>query len=276
MKKIVIKFLLPVLLSLGFVTSCKFEEETNILSAPSVDNTSTTSGGISIARERLNPTTESVLVYRINVTDAPTTEVHIGTLFPKNLSETLLIFNDQMVYSSKTYKYRYVYVEADSSRYTTEWTTELKVTDGWSTEDSLVYTIPEDTYLEFDPEDYTLKLVNAGNISYNTQGKSWLTNYKPALILKTTYKQLSFALLDRVYKGADPLELKAILPTDYYDTKIHCVGLVGRYPELNKNEKIERIYWTEPSVIKIMRSEMDITSDGFIVESVTSDGGIIY
>lgn len=275
MKKIFINSLLAAL-SFCFLSACKFEEDSKILSAPSVDNTSTTSGGISIARERLSATTESVLVYRINVTDSPTKEIHIGTLYPNNLAETLLIFNDQMVYSSKTYTYRYVYIEADKSIYSTEWSTALKVTDGWSTENSLTYTIPSTTHFEFDPADYTLKLIEAGNISFNPQGSSWLTNYSPAIILKTAYNQLSFTLADRVYSGSDPLELKAILPTDFYDTKIYCSGIVGRYPEMNKNNKIERIYWTEPSPINLIRGETDITSTGFIVESVSSDGGILY
>lgn len=276
MKKIFIKALFITLLSLTFVTACKFEDEGNTISAPSVDNTSTPSGGISIARERLNSSTDSVLVYRLNVSDTPNVEVHIGTLYPKNISENLLIFNDQMVYASKTYKYRYVYIDSDKKRYSTEWSTALKVIDGKKTDESLVYTIPDETYFDLSPEDYTLKLMKADKIDFNSSKETWLDNYKPAVILKTAYNQLSFGLAERVFSGNDPLELKSILPADYYDTKVYCGGIVGRYQEVNKNNQIERIYWTEPSAIKVLKSGIDVTKTGFTLDSVSADSGIIY
>ena len=276
MKKIQIYFLLISIVSIFSISSCKFEEEGESLSAPSVDNTSTTSGGISIARERLSSSVESVLVYRINVSDNPNVEVHIGTLYPKNITENLLIFNDQMVYASKTYKYRYVYIESDKKRYSTEWSTALKVIDGKKTEESLVYTIPDETYFDYSPKSNTLSLTNADKIVFNKDDDTWLSNYLPAVILKTAYNQLSFTLEDRVYSGSNPLELKSVLPTDYYDTKIYCGGIVGRYKEINKNNQIERIYWTEPSVIKVMRNGVDITTTGFTIDPVSSEGGIIY
>lgn len=276
MKKIFIKALFITLLSLTFVTACKFEDEGDTISAPSVDNTSTPSGGISIARERLNSSTDSVLVYRINVSDTPNVEVHIGTLYPKNISENLLIFNDQMVYASKTYKYRYVYIDSDKKRYSTEWSTALKVIDGKKTDESLVYTIPDETYFDLSPEDYTLKLMEADKIDFNPSKETWLDNYKPAVILKTAYNQLSFGLAERVFSGNDPLELKSILPADYYDTKIYCGGIVGRYQDVNKNNQIERIYWTEPSAIKVLKSGIDVTKTGFTLDSVSADSGIIY
>lgn len=276
MKKIFIKALFITLLSLTFVTACKFEDEGDTISAPSVDNTSTPSGGISIARERLNSSTDSVLVYRINVSDTPNVEVHIGTLYPKNISENLLIFNDQMVYASKTYKYRYVYIDSDKKRYSTEWSTALKVIDGKKTDESLVYTIPDETYFDLSPEDYTLKLMEADKIDFNPSKETWLNNYKPAVILKTAYNQLSFGLAERVFSGNDPLELKSILPADYYDTKIYCGGIVGRYQDVNKNNQIERIYWTEPSAIKVLKSGIDVTKTGFTLDSVSADSGIIY
>lgn len=276
MKKIFIKALFITLLSLTFVTACKFEDEGNTISAPSVDNTSTPSGGISIARERLNSSTDSVLVYRLNVSDTPNVEVHIGTLYPKNISENLLIFNDQMVYASKTYKYRYVYIDSDKKRYSTEWSTALKVIDGKKTDESLVYTIPDETYFDLSPEDYTLKLMEADKIVPPDEDDTWLSQYKPAVILKTAYNQLSFGLAERVFSGNDPLELKSILPTDYYDTKVYCGGIVGRYQEVNKNNQIERIYWTEPSAIKVLKSGIDVTKTGFTLDSVSADSGIIY
>ena len=276
MKKIFIKALFITLLSLTFVTACKFEDEGNTISAPSVDNTSTPSGGISIARERLNSSTDSVLVYRLNVSDTPNVEVHIGTLYPKNISENLLIFNDQMVYASKTYKYRYVYIDSDKKRYSTEWSTALKVIDGKKTDESLVYTIPDETYFDLSPEDYTLKLIEADKIDFNSSQETWLDNYKPAVILKTAYNQLSFGLAERVFSGDDPLELKSILPADYYDTKVYCGGIVGRYQDVNKNNQIERIYWTEPSAIKVLKSGIDVTKTGFTLDSVSADSGIIY
>lgn len=276
MKKIFIKALFITLLSLTFVTACKFEDEGNTISAPSVDNTSTPSGGISIARERLNSSTDSVLVYRLNVSDTPNVEVHIGTLYPKNISENLLIFNDQMVYASKTYKYRYVYIDSDKKRYSTEWSTALKVIDGKKTDESLVYTIPDETYFDLSPEDYTLKLMEADKIDFNSSQETWLDNYKPAVILKTAYNQLSFGLAERVFSGNDPLELKSILPADYYDTKVYCGGIVGRYQDVNKNNQIERIYWTEPSAIKVLKSGIDVTKTGFTLDSVSADSGIIY
>ena len=276
MKKIFIKTLFITLLSLTFVTACKFEDEGNTISAPSVDNTSTPSGGISIARERLNSSTDSVLVYRLNVSDTPNVEVHIGTLYPKNISENLLIFNDQMVYASKTYKYRYVYIDSDKKRYSTEWSTALKVIDGKKTDESLVYTIPDETYFDLSPEDYTLKLMKADKIDFNSSQETWLDNYKPAVILKTAYNQLSFGLAERVFSGNDPLELKSILPADYYDTKVYCGGIVGRYQDVNKNNQIERIYWTEPSAIKVLKSGIDVTKTGFTLDSVSADSGIIY
>lgn len=276
MKKIFIKALFITLLSLTFVTACKFEDEGDTISAPSVDNTSTPSGGISIARERLNSSTDSVLVYRLNVSDTPNVEVHIGTLYPKNISENLLIFNDQMVYASKTYKYRYVYIDSDKKRYSTEWSTALKVIDGKKTDESLVYTIPDETYFDLSPEDYTLKLMEADKIVPPDEDDTWLSQYKPAVILKTAYNQLSFGLAERVFSGNDPLELKSILPADYYDTKVYCGGIVGRYQEVNKNNQIERIYWTEPSAIKVLKSGIDVTKTGFTLDSVSADSGIIY
>lgn len=276
MKKIFIKALFITLLSLTFVTACKFEDEGNTISAPSVDNTSTPSGGISIARERLNSSTDSVLVYRLNVSDTPNVEVHIGTLYPKNISENLLIFNDQMVYASKTYKYRYVYIDSDKKRYSTEWSTALKVIDGKKTDESLVYTIPDETYFDLSPEDYTLKLMEADKIVPPDEDDTWLSQYKPAVILKTAYNQLSFGLAERVFSGNDPLELKSILPADYYDTKVYCGGIVGRYQDVNKNNQIERIYWTEPSAIKVLKSGIDVTKTGFTLDSVSADSGIIY
>lgn len=276
MKKIFIKALFITLLSLTFVTACKFEDEGNTISAPSVDNTSTPSGGISIARERLNSSTDSVLVYRLNVSDTPNVEVHIGTLYPKNISENLLIFNDQMVYTSKTYKYRYVYIDSDKKRYSTEWSTALKVIDGKKTDESLVYTIPDETYFDLSPEDYTLKLMEADKIVPPDKDDTWLSQYKPAVILKTAYNQLSFGLADRVFSGDDPLELKSILPADYYDTKVYCGGIVGRYQDVNKNNQIERIYWTEPSAIKVLKNGIDVTKTGFTLDSVSADSGIIY
>lgn len=276
MKKIFIKALFITLLSLTFVTACKFEDEGNTISAPSVDNTSTPSGGISIARERLNSSTDSVLVYRLNVSDTPNVEVHIGTLYPKNISENLLIFNDQMVYNKKKYRYRYVYIDSDKKRYSTEWSTALNVIDGKKTDESLVYTIPDETYFDLSPEDYTLKLMEADKIDFNPSQETWLDNYKPAVILKTAYNQLSFGLAERVFSGNDPLELKSILPADYYDTKVYCGGIVGRYQEVNKNNQIERIYWTEPSAIKVLKSGIDVTKTGFTLDSVSADSGIIY
>lgn len=181
-----------------------------------------------------------------------------------------------MVYASKTYKYRYVYIDSDKKRYSTEWSTALKVIDGKKTDESLVYTIPDETYFDLSPEDYTLKLMEADKIDFNPSKETWLNNYKPAVILKTAYNQLSFGLAERVFSGNDPLELKSILPADYYDTKVYCGGIVGRYQDVNKNNQIERIYWTEPSAIKVLKSGIDVTKTGFTLDSVSADSGIIY
>ena len=290
MKKIFISSLLVLSFFLSLLASCKFEDESETLSAPSVDNTSTTAKGITVARERLNSSTESVLVYRINVDDPKAKEVHIGTLYPKILAEELLIFNDQMVHSSKTYKYRYVYVDSDSKRYYTEWSTALKVTDGQPAEKSLVYTVPSTVYFEYSPSDYTLKLTNAGDIKFNEQQESWLEKYNMSIVLRTSSNQLSFPLTEKMQdpSAPDPLSLKAIIPTNWYDTKIYVSGIVGRNEDKNKDSKVERVYWTElsPVTVKIIirdetdpsiiKSETDITERGFTVPSVTSDGGIIY
>lgn len=276
MKKYFIAPLFITLFSLCLVLACKFEDDTDVISAPSVDNTSTSSKGISIARERLSSSIESVLVYRINVTDSPDEQVHIGTLYPKNISESLLIFNDQMVYASKTYKYRYVYIDSDSKKYYTEWTTELKVTDGNSTETSLVYEIPSEVYFDYSQSEYTLTLIKASNIVFNASRDSWLANYEPAVILKANDTTLSFSLSDGMFDGTVPFGLKAVIPSDFYDTKIYCKGIVGHYQEYNKDNALERIYWTEPSTIKVQKSGTDITEAGFTIESVSGDGGIEY
>ena len=118
--------------------------------------------------------------------------------------------------------------------------------------------------------------MEADKIDFNPSQETWLDNYKPAVILKTAYNQLSFGLAERVFSGNDPLELKSILPADYYDTKIYCGGIVGRYQDVNKNNQIERIYWTEPSAIKVLKSGIDVTKTGFTLDSVSADSGIIY
>ncbi len=291
MKKIFISSLLVLSFFLSLLASCKFEDESETLSAPSVDNTSSPAKGITVARERLNSSTDSVLVYRINVDDPKAKEVHIGTLYPKILTEELLIFNDQMVHQQNHYKYRYVYVDSDSKRYYTEWSTTLKVIEGYSSETSLIYTVPSTVYFEYSPSDYTLKLTNAGDIIFNEGNKeSWLEKYNMSIVLKTSSNQLSFPLTEKMQdpSAPDPLSLKAIIPTNWYDTKIYVPGIVGRNEDKNNDSKVQRIFWTElsPVTVKIIirdetdpsiiKSETDITERGFTVPSVTSDGGIIY
>ena len=276
MKKL---FIFPLLISVLFfsvITACSFEDEDDSISAPSVDYSSTSTKGVTVVRERLNSSTESVLVYRINVSDAPSKEVHIGTLYPAHISESLLIFNDPLVYSSKTYKYRYVFVDTNSTKFYTNWSREIKVTNGQSTTIDLKYKIdPATQYLAYDQTEYTLKAAAALDPLDDTSF-DWLKNYIPSIILRTSGDQLSFRIKDNQFDGTESISLKEIIPRHFYDTPIYCGGIVGRYAVDNSDGQIERIYWTEPSEITVKKGSQDITARGFTIPSNSSDGGISY
>lgn len=257
--------------------SCSFaEDESEYLSAPTVATEKTV-----ISHTRRSSSDTAVYVYRINTT--PSVEdhnsYHIGTLYPQNTEKEILDFADTLAYIGQKYKYQLVFINSDGTKYPTEWTSEVTITDGLikTNTEHIKYEIPNTTYIAYKADDSTLK-IGGDSIDILGTGNSdpfeHQSEYIPTLILKTDSRSVSFELSDDQFSGTDNIPLIAILPDDFFDTKIECIGLVGKYIKTNdEGNKIIYINWTEPASIKTVYAEdTSIALKNFIVKSPAETG----
>ena len=233
--------------------SCSFaEDESEYLSAPSVALTGTT-----ITHTRYNSSNTEVYVYRINTSaTADHTAYHVGTLFPKTIAEDILSFTDYLSFTDQKYKYQFVFIDADDTKTSTYWSTEITGSLLRSKTPDVTYVIPDTCNIEYNSDDYSLKIVDTAGGTLapigdgNTDPFENQNKYVPALVLQTSDRSMAFELNDDQFEGTEKLFLTSILPVDFYDTEIKCVGLVGKYTQNNKDNNMECIYWSEPASIK--------------------------
>ncbi|EID84585.1 hypothetical protein MSI_19380 [Treponema sp. JC4] len=233
--------------------SCSFaEDESEYLSAPSVPLTGTT-----ITHTRYNSSNTEVYVYRINTSaTADHTAYHVGTLFPKTIAEDILNFTDYLSFTDQKYKYQFVFIDSDGTKTSTYWSSEITGSLLRSNTPEVTYVIPDTCNIEYDSADYSLKIVDTAGGTLapvgdgNTDPFEHQSEYEPAVVLQTSSRSMAFELNDDQFDGTEKLFLTSILPNDFYDTEIKCVGLVGKYTQNNKDNNMECIYWSEPASIK--------------------------
>lgn len=276
--------IIPLLLLCVFF-GCKFAESEDLLSAPSVE-VSSLKKGIIISRERLSDSTAHVNIYRLNVSTDKV--VHIGTIYPEYVSGSILTFDDVMVYDNIAYKYKMVYVDADGSKYATEWSSSKKAeSDLKDTGTTFAYNTAS-SVLIYNLTEQTLRLDSAITVpdsSDDTSIDARLAEYSPAIVLETSSEAKAFSI-DSV--AADTkLLLNNVLPASFYDTPVSVAAIVGKYEEKdseNEDANVVRIYWYEPAEIQVNQAvtvdgietvtKVDISS--FTIASKVSDGGIEY
>ncbi len=275
--------------------SCSFaEDESEYLSAPSV---AIDKPVISHARRSSSDT--EVYVYRINntSTDQDHNSYHIGTLYPQNITDEILQFSDTLAYTNKKYKYQFVFIDSDGNKHPTEWSSEATIAGGLNLSDTpnIKYDIPSTIYLAYDSRtaEKTLQ-VGGGNIQKlgldnsgnpNIDNFAYESKYVPTLILKTNLRSVAFDLKNEQLNNIDyeqgttrasieKIVVTSFLPSDFYNKKIECVGIAGKYVTTNTNgDKILYIYWTEPAAIKTVYAEdTSVLLSNFEIKSTEATG----
>lgn len=281
MKKSVISILVTLfVLTINF--GCKFSfADGTYLTKPDVE---AKDGLISISIPRQSSDTQYINLYRKDVASDDDQIVNIGLLYPSALESTgtVYIFLDTMVVQNHTYTYMARYCESDGY-YPTEWSNEVTVTGGYEETTSLKYK-ENGASFAVNETDYTLRLM--GNIL-----EPDIPDYEPMLIVSNGTKTQVFKIEnskngnvqdtdesdnteadDDVDDDADSNEektnilqdnliisLRGYLPGDFLNTDVTIIGIVGQKveksasddPESQDTGSVKRIFWTEPTEIRI-------------------------
>lgn len=281
MKKIFFSLFTISFLFACVIFGCKFSDEDDLLSAPSIEVTS--DGKINVSREKLSDSTKYVNVDRIS-SQSNSEIVRIGTIYPEYVTESILIFDDSLVYSGITYMYRFVYVDSDGSKYPTDWSNARKAENSLTSDNTSFSYDTSSKSITYVVADYTLRLDDTLTApdSSDTAIDSRLAEYEPAVILSTSTESRAFPLESS--SSGTILSLKNVLPESFYDTAITLKGITGTYEKADVSEEnVAVIYWLEPASIQLnLESTIDDTTEtkenleSFTISSLLGDGGIEY
>ncbi|MCQ2592890.1 MAG: hypothetical protein MJ188_08915 [Treponema sp.] len=275
-----------------------------------------TGAGVAIRLKYFSRDTDYITLYRQDISeienpDSPENKnpiERIGIIFPKQFDsqDQTYFFEDSMVFNGKTYRYKARLME-DSTTFETNWTDGIKVETGITDSAlTIAYEIPSTTKIIYD-SDYKIFTIS-GQILPPT-GIPDFAEYEPALVFKTSSGIMSsIKLTEKVVlsnssespQPSDPLipdfltsgtkyKLTNLFTTDFYDTDITFLGIVGQKEEKKPdstvtNPKIKRIFWSNLSFIPLYKS--GILQDGgsneiipentFRLDNQTGEAGYDY
>ncbi len=256
MKKKLFKISFIALVSLSFF-SCNFASgDDDLLNAPSVDSTET-STHIVVVHNRLSSTNKRVNIERIEASNTSAKPVIIATLFPDKIESSDLIYQDSLIHKGKKYKYRFVFIDSETKKYYTQWSSAVQAKNGYAegTTPNLTYKIPNGVVFSYDIQNNnitidggTLPSLNDGN---STPVPSFANDFSPVLILKAGNITTAFDLTDTQTAGTTSFELRN-LPLTYNDKPIYCLGIAAKYDVIEKSSDHVRTEWTEIAPIKVV------------------------
>lgn len=265
MKKILFVLLISLSLITSF-TSCNFSFSGKDLLTPPKVEAAKTAVVISIPLEN-DP--EYINIYRKDVNDTSETVVSVGMLYPTENDS--YIYFDSLIHKNHTYVYMIRYY-IDKTYFSTDWSSEVTVADAYE-EDAILKYKDVSGSIGISESDYTLRF--NGEI-YAPDIPSFDLEYKPMLIVATETKEQLFELPGI---GSDVLlSLKGILPSDFLNTTITIKGIVGQKVDyvdpdnLDTNPDIKRIYWTEPTELRVS----GYSDKTLFIPQVTGTDGLDY
>lgn len=286
MKKTVISILVAIF-TIFTTFGCKVSfSDGDYLTKPDVE---AKDGLVSISIPIQSSDTLYINLYRKDTSSDEDQIVNLGLLYPSAIESTgtVYIFLDSMVVRNHTYTYMARYCESDGY-YMTEWSNEVTVSGGYEETTILKYKDNGATFA-VNETDYTLRLV--GNIL-----EPDVEGFEPMLIVSNGSKTQVFKIQDEEKASQDEnaeeteqknvlqnnliISLRGYLPSDFLNTNITIVGIVGQKvektvsvnQESNETGSIKRIFWTEPTEIRI-KGYQDKT---FFIPSFNGSDGVDY
>lgn len=254
------KFFLLLTVIFSAFMGCKIvPNDDSTAQRPDIDNTSSTS--IKITLQSISTDTKYISVYRQK--DGDKNSVLIGQIFPEAFDSNnySFLFEDTLVTKGNKYKYMARYFDENETYYSTKWTDYYTANFGES-ETSYKYSIGSKVFIKFSTDDYTLKFKTSDDSTIDIKNPEkiadFATNYKPALAIKAVHEDYNLVqvfVFDKngaeILSGTQTISLRGILPEGFYDCPLEIIGLLGQYTECNSDKLPMRIYWTQPTSIKV-------------------------
>lgn len=256
-----------------FMSGCKngiTVTETNLKKRP---DTELSAGGITLTARKIGTNEDYIIFYRRDVTKEKegqydkATVVNVCLIYTAGLDENnaSYIFEDTNVDSACGYQYMARYHEKDGTYYATAWTDKIIPNTG--------------TIVKYDTTDSrTFSYTEASKTLTLSKALTQITDYVPMLAIST---EETAALFETAYDDTNKVYLTSynlgdILPSNFFDTEITIIGIVGQkteYVDPKATDKVtKRLVWTEPYKISIAGK----SSNTLTVSTSSGDSGIDF
>lgn len=245
--------LVSMALTIFSISACKIEAvDESLIKRPDIDSHNSS---FKITVKKISDDTDYINVYRIDKSN--TNDVlNIGVIFPKNFdnSNTSYIFEDIYVIRDASYKYMIRYHSKDGTYQSSEWTDYYEASFSTVTDKTNFQFTMIDNEITFTPNNGTLLFPkNPDSENSNVKKPDEITDAEPMMALKTDDGAILFSLGKNQYDSEETtaIDLKTTLPDSYFDKEITVLGLVAQKKDLNSKSKVMRLYWSEPTELKI-------------------------
>lgn len=277
MKKINISLFVLIMAAvcLSALTGCKWNlSDTKYLERPDVN---LEEKGFQIRGSYVNKDTKYINIYRQETFHKNAKIERVAVLFPEgndDPKDQTYIYKDKNVYSGYKYRYYVRFVTSDGEKNRTDWTEPKAPTAGVAPGASFAYTVG-DLYYVYDSDNLTL------TISDNTKDFtppaasviSDISEYKPALVLEAEDKIQTLELVSP--NTTKDINLKTLIPQDFYNKDIKLLGIVGQKVVKNSKGLKQYVTWTDIASINI-KDTIGKTLTSFKLESKYGAEGFDY
>lgn len=277
-KSLIISALFAVVFTL-LASGCKFNlSDSKYLNRPDVDFKD---GYISVRGSYVNSKTTHISIYRQDITDPTPSEVErVALLYPAGFSKTnqTYIYYDYNIFKGRKYHYYVRFVEENGAKNRTEWSEEIMNNEAvLPSKDSVsyAYSIPEGADYTYTQSTMSLTLPSGKDFVKPTfiSEAEYDVQYVPALVLQANGKVQTFKVADTT-----DIQLKTIIPNDFFDTEITLLGIVGQHVDYveGSTTELKQIIWTSLAPVKVKDSKTNEYVATFTVAREHGEDGYDY
>lgn len=264
-------FILFSLISI-FLSGCKngiTVTETNLKKRPDIEYSE---GGITLTARKIGNDEDYIIFYRRNVTSEKSDSydkaltVNVGLIYTSALDQNnaVYIFEDTNLDTESKYQFMARYHEKSGKYYDTAWTDPIQPKNG--------------TPVKYDNTGVSFSYSESSKTLTLSSALNRITEYSPMLAVSNGEKALLFETpfnsetdeFNYIYNLAE------ILPSDFLDTEITILGIVGQkteYVDPEATDKVIKKYiWTEPYRISISGN----SNNTLTITSANGSTGIDY
>lgn len=266
-----------VVISLTMISAligCKFNlSDTKYLKRPDVE---IFENGLRIHGDYVSSDIEHINIYRQDMDNSKIER--IALLDPKGDTtegNQNFFFYDNQVCKNHTYRYYVRFVTTKGEKNRTEWSEQKKATAGADNPKSFQYNL-NNAYYEYDKDNAVLTIKPDGKHFEKPSNTviADIDEYETALVFQTGDLIQTFTVA-----STDTVNLKELLPQEFYNTDIILLGIVGQKVIRNENAKgaekpLQSVTWT--SLTPVTVKKIDFEHDFIRIDTKYGTNGFDY